>query len=86
MSTNRIFIDQERLRCSRGREDQLGTRIGLSFRYSMTHTMGIVLKRTSRSFAVHDPGEGNTSADEHGKSINPAGACGKCDQDQCLLR
>ena len=79
------FIDQDRFRRSRRREDQFGAGIGFPFRYGRTDTVGIVWKRTPRSFVVHDPGEGDASADDRGKGMDPAGGCGKRNPDQCLL-
>ena len=39
-TADHTLIDQERFRRSRGREDQFGTGIGLSFRYGRMYTMG----------------------------------------------
>ena len=47
--------------------------------------MGVVWKRVSRSFVIHDPGEGDASADDGGKGMDPAGGGGKRDPDQRLL-
>ena len=38
-TADHTFIDQDRLRRSRGREDQFGAGIGLPFRYGRTDTM-----------------------------------------------
>ena len=66
------FIDQDRLRRSRGREDQFGAGIGLPFRYGRTDTVGVIWKRVSRSFVVHDPGQGDASADNGSESMDAA--------------
>ena len=66
-SADHSFINEDWFRCSRRREDQFGPGIGFSFRNSRTHTMGAVWKRMSRSFVVHDPGEGDTHADNRNK-------------------
>lgn len=79
------LIDQDRLRRSRGREDQFGAGIGLPFRYGRTYTMGVVWKRASRSFVIHDSGEGDASADDRCKGMDAASGCRKRDPDQCLL-
>lgn len=64
------LIDQDRLRRSRGCEDQFGTGIGIPFRYGRTDTVGVVWKRTPRSFVIHDPDEGNASADDGSESVD----------------
>ena len=79
------FIDQYRFRRSRRREDQFGAGIGFPIRYGRTDTVGVIWKRASRSFIVHDSGEGDASADDGCKGMDAAGGGGKHDPDQCLL-
>ena len=66
------FIDQDRLRRGRRCEDQFGAGIDLPFRYGRTYAMGVVWKRVSRSFVIHDPGKSNASAYDCGESMDAA--------------
>ena len=84
-TADHAFIDQDRLRRSRRREDQFGAGIGFSFRYGRTDTVGVIWKRVSRSFVVHDPGKSNASAYDCSESMDAASGGGKRDSDQRLL-
>ena len=47
--------------------------------------MGVVWKRASRSFVIHDSGEGDASADDCCKGMDAASGGRKRDPNQCLL-
>ena len=66
------FIDQDRFRGGRRCEDQFSTRVGFSFRNSRTDTAGVIGEGTAWSFVVHDPGQGDASADNGSESMDAA--------------
>ena len=51
-TADHTFIDQDRLRRSRGREDQFGAGIVLSFRYSRMDTVDIVDEKDGLNYPV----------------------------------
>ena len=61
------FVDQNRFRSGRRREDQLSARVGFPFRHGGADTSGVIGEGTSRSLVVHDSGQGDTPADNRNK-------------------
>ena len=64
------FVDQNRFRSGRRREDQLSARVGFPFRHGGADTSGVIGEGTSRSLVVHDSGQGDTPADNGSESMD----------------
>lgn len=79
------FVDQNRFRSGRRREDQLSARVGFPFRHGGADTSGVIGEGTSRSLVVHDSGQGDTPADNGSESMDSAGVFRERDPDQRLL-